>query len=96
MNDEDVVRLADIVSDRVFKELSKFLDVLESVVRENEQLTTKVRQLEEWLFSPDEDAEDDDDDGYEDVPPDEVDGFFDVESAWEPTIDEDDSKPTFD
>jgi hypothetical protein len=92
VDDEAITRLADIVSERVFTSMSKFVDALEALVRENELLRTKVAHLELIVFS--DDPDDPDDNGYEPVPEDEIDDFFDVESAWEP--EDDDSEPTFD
>jgi hypothetical protein len=89
MDDEAVARLADIVAERVFKSMSQFVDVLEDLVRDNEALHGQVRHLELLLFGPEaRDAE------AEEASDDELDEFFDVDSAWGP--EEDESKPTFD
>lgn len=86
--DEDAVnRLADLVSDRVFTSMSKFVDVLEDLVRENEALRCKVSHLELAIFGDD----GDDDFEYEEVP-------LNAETVWdweEPEL-EDDTEPTFD
>lgn len=93
MDDEAVARLADIVAERVFKSMAQFVDVLENLVRENEALHAQVSHLELIVFGPEaRDAEAGAD--YEEASADELDEFFDVDSAWEP--EEDDTKPTFD
>jgi hypothetical protein len=85
MNDEDIARLADVVSKRVFDEMSRFIDVLENVMRDNERLLAKVEDLEWALYG-------EHDDDLSQVPDDELDEFFD--GCWEP--DEDEGEPTFD
>jgi len=92
MTDEDIARLADVVSKRVFDAMAQFIDVLENVVRDNEQLQSKVENLE-WLLYGNHDDDDDDDDDLEVVPDDELDEFFD--GCWEPE-EEGGNEPTFD
>lgn len=102
MDDEAVARLANIVSARVFESMSKFVGVLENIVRENEELRSKVEHLELALFGPEVDDDDFDDDAgdYDDDAEDDggcdceactaLDAFFDTEGAQEPEDDDGD------
>jgi hypothetical protein len=86
MDDEEVTRLANIVSDRVFESMSKFVAVLEDTVRENELLRTKVAHLELLVFGP-EGVEDDDDVGDDELVP----AYeMDDKSVWESDDSDDD------
>lgn len=98
MDDESIRKLADVVADRVFEQMAKFVDVIEGLVRENEALQAKVGMLECVVFGHEHPDDDDDDlSSFEDFTPSDDDDrreFFDVDYAWE-TPDED-SEPTFD
>lgn len=82
MNDEDVARLANIVSERVFESMSKFVGVLEDIIRENELLRSKVAELEFMVFGPD-DSEPYEFLGEVSVQVDDIDDFFDVDGDIE-------------
>lgn len=90
MDDDEVARLADIVSERVFESMSRFVAALEELVRENELLRTKVAHLELLVFGPE--GADEDDYGYDD-------SVDDDDDACEPgcgCVDNDDDGDLFD
>jgi 16S rRNA G527 N7-methylase RsmG len=94
MDDDELTRLADIVSERVFASMAKLLDVVENLVRDNETLRAKVARLELEVHE-----DDSGDVGFDcelvvPIYADGMEGYFDVDESEEP--EDDDSEPTFD
>lgn len=94
---DDAAKLADEISDRVFAEMSKFVEVLENLTRENEDLRARVETLELMVFE-DEDELDDSPPTVEELAdlPWEVDGFFDLGDAELDQADDDADAPLYD
>lgn len=104
MDDESIKKLADVVSGRVFEQMSQFVGVIEGVVRENELLRARVADLELSLYDLDDDDVDYDDEADEErfdlEAKQEADEearreFFDVENAIDDELEEE-FDPTFD